>query len=264
MIANRLLIELFPGISLLGKGFEQAGYCVLRAPDSIWGGDVRQFNPIPLTAEGMMGGPPCPPFSAKTRNPDKQAGIEMLMEFGRCVQTAQPDWWLMENVAGVPDFKIKGYTWQRIDLHAAQFGIPQNRLRHFQFGSRHNKAIVLDRPPVRRQNLKPCVLATDGTRGSSKPDWQEFVQLQGLPADFKLDARVFTLAGRYRMVGNGVPVPMGYALATAIQHAPDASTLKLCACTCGRTITGKQQTATAACRKRLQRRRNGSQPCVEM
>lgn len=36
-----LLLALFPGIDLLGRGFELEGFCVVRGPDKLWGGDNR-------------------------------------------------------------------------------------------------------------------------------------------------------------------------------------------------------------------------------
>ena len=41
-----LVLSLFPGLDVLDKAFEEAG-CVVRGPDAIWGGDVREFHPPP-------------------------------------------------------------------------------------------------------------------------------------------------------------------------------------------------------------------------
>jgi DNA (cytosine-5)-methyltransferase 1 len=38
-------LSLFPGIGLLDKAFELEGFCVVRGPDVLWGGDVRGFHP---------------------------------------------------------------------------------------------------------------------------------------------------------------------------------------------------------------------------
>ena len=43
-------------------------------------------------------------------------------------------------------------------------------------------------------------------------------ELQGLPRDFLADAP-FTSAGKYLVVGNGVPLPMGRAVAKAVKRA---------------------------------------------
>ena len=41
----KTVLSLFPGVGLLDRGFEDAGFCVLRGPDKIWGGDIRKFFP---------------------------------------------------------------------------------------------------------------------------------------------------------------------------------------------------------------------------
>jgi hypothetical protein len=41
---NDLVLSLFPGIDLLGRGFEAENFCVVRGPDILWGGDIRSFH----------------------------------------------------------------------------------------------------------------------------------------------------------------------------------------------------------------------------
>lgn len=47
------------------------------------------------------------------------------------------------------------------------------------------------------------------------------LRAQGLPADFLADRRrhPFTSKGRFKVVGNGVPLPMGRAIARAVRQA---------------------------------------------
>jgi DNA (cytosine-5)-methyltransferase 1 len=40
---------------------------------------------------------------------------------------------------------VPGYSVQRFDLRANECGLNQQRLRHFQFGSRRNMVLVLER-----------------------------------------------------------------------------------------------------------------------
>ena len=40
-----LVLALFPGIGLLDRVFEGEGFCVVRGPDVLWGGDIRRFHP---------------------------------------------------------------------------------------------------------------------------------------------------------------------------------------------------------------------------
>jgi DNA (cytosine-5)-methyltransferase 1 len=180
----------------------------------------------------------------------------MLREFERCVLAADPDWWLMENVKRVPDMVIPGYSWQRIDLYAAEFGLRQSRLRHIQFGHRDGKVLSIARGATVQGRLQPCAMATEGTKGDRR-NWADFCELQGLPRDFELP--VFSVSGKYRAVGNGVPVPMARALAEGVANLLPVGTA-VCACSCGRALEGKQEMALPACRKRMQRRRERAQP----
>ena len=47
---------------------------------------------------------------------------------------------------------------------------------------------------------------------------EEMLELQGLPADF-FKHSPFTVSGKRKLVGNGVPMAMGRAIATAILRA---------------------------------------------
>lgn len=246
------VLSLFPGIDLLGRGFEQEGFCVVRGPDLIFGGDIRDFHPPPGRVDGIIAGSPCQDFSRKRRTPPTGNGRAMLAELGRCVVEAAPDWFLLENVPGVPDIAVPGYSVQRFDLRATECGLPQQRLRHFQFGSRRGMVLVLERPAPRPASA-PAALASEGNT-SDRRGWAEFCALMGLPPSFQLDS--FTLSARYAAVGNGVPVPMAAFVARAVRdHQVRAGAVRLCACGCGRPVTGKHVSSNAACRKRLERRR---------
>ena len=59
----QLILSLFPGIDLLGQGFEAEGYCVVRGPDRLWGGDIQDFHCFSGRFDGVIGGPPCQDFT---------------------------------------------------------------------------------------------------------------------------------------------------------------------------------------------------------
>lgn len=272
--ADRLVLSIFPGIDLFGRPFEERGFCVVRGPDLIYGGDVRTFRVPSGCFAGVIGGPPCQEFSGANRSEPTGYGEEMLDEYARIVFEAQPDWWLMENVARVPDVRIDGYSWQRFPLDLGWF-TDCGRLRHFQFGSR--RGLMLD-PPIatRRPDLQPAALASDDR------SFAQLLHLQGMPPDFDLES--FTVEGKKRAVGNGVPIPLGRVLAGLIDRdiygvtqlesfsvtepaplgvtdldaiavtRPGANAVT-CACGCGRSLIGRAQYAGPACRKRAQRRR---------
>lgn len=246
------VLSLMPGIGMLDKGFEQAGYSVVRGPDLIFGGDIRSFHAEPGLFAGVICGSPCQDFSKLRRDEPTGYGLEMIGEFKRVVLESMPDWWLLENVPQIPDVRIDTYSWQRIDLRASEFGLKQSRLRHFQFGSRDGLHLVIPRGETVKAT-EPCCTATEGEK-SDRRTWAEFCQLQGLPANFKLSS--FKQSARYRAVGNGVPVPMAYAVAMAIRNP--LGNVTPCACGCGRPVTGKRTRAKAACRKRIQRRRESA------
>ncbi|MBS4052463.1 MAG: DNA cytosine methyltransferase [Methylomonas sp.] len=233
-----LVLSLFPGIGLLDRGFEDAGFCVVRGPDKVFGGDIRRFSVPSGRFAGVIGGPPCQDFSKARRNQPSGQGREMIEHFRRIVGQAQPQWWLCENVPGVPDIRIDGYNWQRLDLKASEFGHDQRRLRHVQFGSVDGSVLLIDRENQPAGNA--TVLANDDRPIS------EIAVLQGLPADFDIPS--FTRRALACAIGNGVPYGMAVALAQAVLQRK--STYKLCACSCGRPVTGRQTYSTGACRKR--------------
>lgn len=261
-----LVLSIFPGIDLLGRGFEAEGFCVVRGPDKIFGGDIRDFHPPPNVFRGVIGGPPCQDFSSLRRDAAGGNGIAMLAQFVRVVRAAQPQWWLLENVARVPDVVIDGYFCQRLDVDLKWFAASARRLRHVQFGSRDGRQIHIDRrrdgtcdPPSRHG----AALAND-----DRP-FRELCRLQGLPDDFDLPG--FTVAGKKAAVGNGVPFPMAAALAAAVRAAyeRDSPDLQLrldgppeqvgcCPCGCRRRLPAGRSYYDDSCRKRAQRRRDRS------
>lgn len=254
---RRPILSLFPGIDLLGRAFESEGFLVVRGPDILWGQDVRAFRLAGHAAQfqGIIGGPPCQQFSAANRARKPEEGMEMIDQFARLVSEGQPDWFLMENVNGSPDIQIAGYHVQRLNLNARECGGQQHRPRKFHFGWRDGLGPISPErvTPPGRESAAPsrCAMASEGKR-SHRRTWAEFCALQGLPPDFDLPG--WSLAAKYRAVGNGVPLPMATALTMAIKARP--VTARLCLCECGRKLTRPGQTlATAACRKRMQRRR---------
>lgn len=260
-----LVLSIFPGIDLLGRGFELEGFSIVRGPDLLWGADVRGFHVPAGRFDGIIGGSPCQDFSRARRSAPSGEGVELLEEYCRIVVEGQPRWFLLENVPQVPDVRVDGYSIQRFDLDARECGMRQRRRRHFQFGSRDGRVIVIRRRFTGRAQSQPTCLATEGSRPDRRT-WGDFCELQGLPRDFELPGwpREF----KYRAVGNGVPIPMARAIALAIRDAAIAAGAKsvtdrkLCICGCTRVLKGKQRAATDACRKRLERARREPRPVV--
>ncbi len=76
-----MILSLFPGIGLLDRAFEDVGFCVVRGPDKIWGGEIRKFHAQRGHFAGVIGGPPCQKFSLANRNRDIAGGMELVNEF---------------------------------------------------------------------------------------------------------------------------------------------------------------------------------------
>jgi DNA (cytosine-5)-methyltransferase 1 len=251
-----LVLSLFPGVDLLGRGFEAEGFSVVRGPDLIFGGDVRAFHAPAGRFDGVMGGTPCPDFSRQRRGPPSGYGVEMIAEFRRLVTEARPAWWLLENVPSVPDVKIEGYSWLRIDLDARECGSEQSRPRHFQYGHLNGLVPVIrrSRPAGDVGSLEPCCMASEGSR-PGRSSWARFCALQGI-APRELPG--WSVAAKYRAVGNAVHFLVARTMAAGIRDAVPGDSVRLCACDCARIVDGRRVLATAACRKRVQRRRDAA------
>ena len=260
MKCEHAILSLFPGIDLLGRAFEASGFCIMRGPDPLWAGDIRRYHVPPDILWGVIAGSPCQDFSAARRAAPTGYGREMIAQFKRIVREASPEWWLLENVPRVPDVRIRGYSWQRLDLEQARFsGV--SGLRHIQFGSRSTATLEVS-AGSRINGAEPRAMASDGR------SFREVCELQGLPDDFDLPP--FLEREKIRAVGNGVPWCLGRALACAVASAygidgglpstMEVSAVKRrrCACGCGREVRGRAKSAGPACRKRLQRRREAS------
>lgn len=222
-----LVLSLFPGIGLLDMAFEEEGFCVVRGPDLLWGGDVHRFHPPPGRFDGVIGGPPCQAFS-RLRHMVAANGFavapNLIPEFERIVDEAAPRWFVMENVEAAPlprqaigsamvrDFDCGGLT---------------DRRRRFSWAG-----LVIDLPQVTAAPAPfPAVTGpgrvklggsgkVKATMGLIAPDFAESCRRQGLPEDFDLPA--FLAGAKQKAIGNGVPLPMGRAIAKAVKRAIDA------------------------------------------
>jgi A/G-specific adenine glycosylase len=172
-------IDLFAGAGGLSLGFEQAGFNIRYAIENDKHAaetykrnrehnkdlivDTRNISDIKpkeiLKKLGLkkgeldivIGGPPCQGFSTsnmRTRNlanPQNQ----LVFKFIEFVNALKPEWFLMENVAGLAslddgtfrdlltkEFKNIGYSAESMVLNAVNFGVPQSRNRVFFIGNR--------------------------------------------------------------------------------------------------------------------------------
>lgn len=219
-----LVLSLFPGIGLLDTAFEEAGFCVVRGPDVVWGGDVRAFHPPAGRFDGVIGGPPCQSFSPignvnRARWGEGSVMPDLVPEFARVVTEAAPAWWLMENspraYAPFPDA-------HSVTLDNAWLGARQARCRTFWSNLRLDVETPALMPPEAGTERAVSSKGAVDWKGSRSREGSrslgDMLVLQGFPAD-RLDACPFTVAGAKKAVGNGVPLPMGRAIADAVARA---------------------------------------------
>ena len=243
-MAGSVVLSLFPGIGLLDRAFEEAGFCVVRGPDVIWGGDVKSFHPPAGVFAGIIGGPPCQLFTALRRlNPMAgQRHGNLIPEFERCVAEAAPEWFVMENAPDAPAPKVEGYYLHAQLLDNRWLGEAQSRRRRISFGTRDARRLNIGYAVFDSLDYAPAVTGSGravpvkiGGSGRVKRTYNHAgarsgpgigpmipigraLELQGCPADM-LDECPLTVEGKRQAVGNGVPLPMGRAIAQAVVNA---------------------------------------------
>jgi DNA (cytosine-5)-methyltransferase 1 len=244
-----LVLSLFPGIGLLDMAFEEEGFCVVRGPDLLWGGDIRSFRPPAGKFDGVIGGPPCQAFSQFRHIVEaqgKKLAANLIPEYERVVGEAQPQWFLMENVPDAPVPVVDGYQIRHELCCDTWVGGETSRKRRFSFGTRSGAPLRIETLALHRPDPEPAILATGGNRkrpvaigGSGKPKrmrmmnsghmvsgsyFTHALKMQGLPPDF-LEHAPLTMAGKIKVVGNGVPRKMAIAIAQAVKRATGSAKL---------------------------------------
>jgi DNA (cytosine-5)-methyltransferase 1 len=227
-----LVLSLFPGIGLLDRAFELEGFCVVRGPDLLWGGDIKTFHPPAGVFDGVIGGPPCQKFSglANFAHRWKHQPEDLIPEFERCVREAAPAWFVMENVPGAPLPEHTGFfTLHDVLLNNRQFGAAQDRERRISFGSRNGTRLdrhlaqEIQRSPIAGEYSRTVTASHGGGRQRMKGTIESLsvevaLERQGLPTDF-FDRSPFKRSGQLKMLAQGVPLPMGRAIAKAVKRA---------------------------------------------
>lgn len=240
-----LVLSLFPGIGMLDLAFEREGFCVVRGPDLLWGGDVRRFNPPADRFDGIIGGPPCQDHSALAHL-NRAKGVESRHgdqnpEFDRVVSEARPSWFVRENAPQSAPASPLAYNVHSQLLEDSWVGGLTQRLRRICFGVHGSlKARPLNIDVLALSNPQPARAVTCDARQGSVGErvrlkdkgvtggelnagkvmpLEEMLRNQGLPADFFGEDSPFTHTAKRRMIGNGVPLAMGGAIAAAVGKA---------------------------------------------
>jgi len=116
----------------------------------------------------VIGGPPCQGFSIAGRRDPNDPRNSLFRYFARIIKEIEPKWFVMENVTGLlmmktakgynvdsliqEEFRNIGYQVKRFKLIAADYGVPQKRVRIFYIGTNTGKAIL---PPPPTHSEKP-------------------------------------------------------------------------------------------------------------
>lgn len=223
-----LVLSLFPGMDVLGLGFEREGFCVVQGPDVIFGRDVREFHPPAGVFAGVIGGPPCQCFSPignvnRARYGDDCVMPDLIPEFRRIIVEADPVWWVMENnIHAYGPFDDGWEESHMVYLDTAWLGEKQNRRRAFWSNLQLPVGVpALVSPDAGSEHTVTSKGGVDwkGSRAKRTPrTLADDLELQGLPPDF-LDEAPYTMQAKRKLVGNAVPLPMAVAIAKAVKEA---------------------------------------------
>lgn len=190
------IVSLFSGAGGLDLGLIRAGHKVLWANDVFQdavdtyrhniGGfiDTRDIAHVPSEeipfADVVVGGLPCQGFSIANRkrtvhDPRNQLYKEMV----RVVSDKRPMFFVVENVKGIISlargsflkvieaaFSTAGYKTYHAVLNAADFGVPQKRMRFFMLGVREDIATCTPIFPPTKTHSDPN---RDGVDSSLRP-----------------------------------------------------------------------------------------------
>lgn len=219
------MLSVCPGLGLLDRAFEAAGFTVVRGPDALWGGDVRAFHVPSGVFVGVIGGPPCQRYS-KSRElrtgwdhslPEAER-VDLVPDFVRICEEARPRFVVMENVPPLHGHEAIPHDWTRQVLRDWDCGGLTNRSR-----SIWTWPFIVLCPPTRPGRAALSVMASTYKRGSSSSQYvkdksflpgdlplAEYARLQGCEeVGEALEAHGFSRQSAVTMLGNGVPFALG-------------------------------------------------------
>ncbi|QDT66662.1 DNA (cytosine-5-)-methyltransferase [Calycomorphotria hydatis] len=189
-----LALELFSGAGGMSCGFSHAGFQIVQAIEAdqraaetfranhcetdLIVGNVANLDPLTVARRAsirrgdltlLFGGPPCQGFSESNRRTRtlENPRNHLYRQFFRYVAALEPQWFVLENVAGLKTLAdgavlssiIKraselGYQAEWQELNAANFGVPQTRRRIFVVGNSLGLPVQFPQP-------------THGTKGTT-------------------------------------------------------------------------------------------------
>lgn len=199
------VVSLFSGAGGLDLGFKMAGHEVVWANDlyedavhtyqknigdHIILEDVRNISVDEIPdCDIVIGGFPCQGFSvANTKRHIDDERNELYKQLIRIIEDKRPKFFLAENVKGLTnlgkgqvfkmilsDFEYLGYRVQYRILNAADYGVPQTRLRVIIVGVRSDIEWEYEFPKAThsregRDDLPAWVSVSDALKGLPDPD----------------------------------------------------------------------------------------------
>lgn len=191
------IVSIFSGVGGIDAGFHEAGFETVFATD-IWNTackslqlnfpnaevvcddiiniDFHKIKAKHQTIHGLVGGPPCPPFSKsrfyrteKKRGINDEDGFITVSNYFRAVEELNPKFFLFENVHGFvyaphkealefleSESERLGYKVFHQVLNAANFGVPQTRQRFICIGIKKNMADFIFPEPSHSDPANPA------------------------------------------------------------------------------------------------------------
>lgn len=175
-------VDLFSGCGAVTQGFKQAGFKIISAVDNdpmacatykknhpeviLFEKDIRKVNPRSLLSlcntvlDLMIVCAPCQPFSSQNKNKTGDSRSGLILQAIRFAACLKPTLIFFENVPGLTSEanknilnKLKnglekfGYQLgMPLRVDAADYEVPQRRLRCVMFASRHNDLPAMPTP----------------------------------------------------------------------------------------------------------------------
>lgn len=189
MSKRRTAVDLFCGAGGLSAGLEMAGFTVLAGNDlfaaagktfeathpnaKFFGEPIQDLKIDKLLRDTglkkgeltvLVGGPPCQAYSVYNHQRgmhDERA--QLFRQYLRVVEGLNPEWIVMENVAGIfsiaggeavhaieTELRALGYNVEYQIMRAEQYGVPQERRRVVFIGNRSVPPSGTHSPPMGR------------------------------------------------------------------------------------------------------------------
>ncbi|WP_080803342.1 DNA cytosine methyltransferase [Arabiibacter massiliensis] len=199
------VVSLFAGAGGLDLGFVQAGFDLVWANDfdsdavetyrmnlgdHIVCGDIASLSTDDIPdCDVLIGGFPCQGFSVANRKRSTADERNLLYkEYLRILHAKRPKVFLAENVKGilsldggavidmiVSDFQSEGYNVKYRLINAADYGVPQKRMRVIIVGTREDIAEEFEYPAPShsgkvQDGLSPWVTMREALEGVPDPD----------------------------------------------------------------------------------------------